>query len=292
MSPLLQSDLPKEQYLVEANAGRVTRTYWSPNRLEFELDLARPALLRVNQNWHPGWKSNLGEVRSHEGLLTVTLPKGSYKLWLRFLPRSALFGFAISLIALAALVALIVNRKRLAWIASLIVAPLLFSASFIFYTEPLPEAPEPRNADGTRIAIDALPENARRLRVEFDLPVVLEGVEIPRKTDHAGVSHFALYFRVQGPVPRTLGVSVHLASNKRRNRNADHQVIGGTFYLSEAPRGVLLRDAFSRYLQSKPDERWKIYLSLWHASGDRKRVPIRSAKGVQIEKNRVLVGSF
>jgi hypothetical protein len=292
MSPWLRSDLPEEEYLTDATAGQVTRTFWSPNRLEFDIDLARPAVLHINQNWHPGWKSNLGEVRSREGLLTVELPKGCHQLRLRFLPRSALFGFAISLIALAALIALTVDRKRLAWVLSLIIAPLLFAASFIFYAEPLPAATAPRNADGTLIITDALPTTARRLRVQFELPVVLEGVEIPRAADRSGLSHFALYFRVQGPVPRTLGVSVHFVSNKRRTHNADHQVIGSTLYLSEAPRGVLLRDAFSRNLQSKPGERWKMYISLWHASGDRKRVRIRSAEGVQTNNDRALVGAF
>jgi len=292
MSPLLRSDLPQEAYLTDATAGQVTQIFWSPNRIQFELNLAKATVLRVNQNWHPGWKSNLGRVHSQEGLLAVELPKGHYRLSLHFLPRSAQFGFAISLIALAALVVLTTNRKRLAWILSLIIAPLVFATSFILYDEPLPAAPEPRNADGTLIVTDELPASAKRLRVQFELPVVLEGVEIPRAVDRYGVSHLVLYFRVQGPVPRSLGVSVHLMSNKKRANNADHRVIGGTLYLSEAPRGVLIRDAFSRYLQSKSDERWKIYVSLWYAAGDRKRVRIRSAEGVQTHDDRALVGEF
>jgi hypothetical protein len=221
--------------------------------------------------------------------LAVDLPAGTYILSLRFLPRSALFGFGVSLVALVALLALAANRSRLAFGLSMAVAPLLFVSSLFFYDEPWPEAPPPRNADGTLIHTAELPPTARSFLAQFDLPILIEGADIPLKPDRVGISHLALYLRVLGHLPHDLGISVHFYSNKKHARNADHRVIGGSLYLNSAPRGVLLRDAFSINLKSEPGERWKVFVSLWHASGNRLRVPIRSVSGVLQYKDQVVL---
>ena len=56
-------------------------------RIDLEVELSRPARVYVNQNWHPGWRSNVGEAVSDEGLLAVDLPAGTHEVSLRFLPR-------------------------------------------------------------------------------------------------------------------------------------------------------------------------------------------------------------
>ncbi|MBX5481945.1 MAG: hypothetical protein IRZ16_08935, partial [Myxococcaceae bacterium] len=105
MSRKLRGDLPAEEFILEPGAGTATRTAWSPNRIDVALSLTRDATLVVNQNWHPGWKSDVGEVFSDEGRLAVKVPASAKKVTLWFLPRSGVGGMLVSAWAFAGLVA-------------------------------------------------------------------------------------------------------------------------------------------------------------------------------------------
>jgi hypothetical protein len=87
-------------------------------------------------------------------------------------------------------------------------------------------------------------------------------------------------------------VRVELESNLGRRQRIDHDVIGASVYLENAPRNVLLRDAFALALGSRPGERWKLFVSLWQASGDHSRVPVRSAPPGARQGERILVAEF
>ncbi|HTJ81962.1 MAG TPA: hypothetical protein VL400_09555, partial [Polyangiaceae bacterium] len=102
-SPLLRGDLPNEEYLAEADAGAVKRTFWSPNRIELDVNVSRDTRVLINQNWHPGWHANIGNVVSSTGLLAVDVPQGHHQLVVRFRPRAAIGGAMVSLVSLAVL---------------------------------------------------------------------------------------------------------------------------------------------------------------------------------------------
>jgi hypothetical protein len=287
MSPHLRSDLAQEEYLADADAGTVTRTHFSPNKLELAVTAKRATRVLINQNYHPGWKTNLGKVVSHEGLLAVDVPAGEHALTLTFRPRSFVFGVLVSLSALAAALAFWRGRPRhtLMLVGT---SALSFASSFLLYEEPLPAPNAPTNADGSPALVHELPAEAQRLRARFALPVTLEGVIPPGPPQEGGHSQFVLFFRVHGPVPRSVGVSVHFESNQGRARRADHDVIAASMFLADAPQGVLLRDAHHVDLKTRPGETWKMYVSLWHAAGDRTRVAVAEAD-VPVHNDRVLV---
>jgi hypothetical protein len=101
-SPRLAPDLPAEEYLADAGAGQVHRALWSPNRIDLDVALERPATLLVNQNWASGWRSSAGVVRSHEGLLAVDLPAGQRRVTLTMWPPLCTAGLLAMLLALGA----------------------------------------------------------------------------------------------------------------------------------------------------------------------------------------------
>jgi hypothetical protein len=100
-SPKLRGDLEREAWL--APAGVLEERHWSPNALGFHVRVDRPTRLVINQNYHRGWKANVGAVVSDEGLLAVDLPAGESDVTLKFLPRSAIGGLITSALALLAL---------------------------------------------------------------------------------------------------------------------------------------------------------------------------------------------
>lgn len=101
-SPALKPDLAAEEYLADPGAGQLRRLAWSPNRIELEADLLRPATVLVNQNYVEGWRSSRGRVRSADGLVAVDLPAGKTRLTLRVWPPLCTWGLAAMAVALAA----------------------------------------------------------------------------------------------------------------------------------------------------------------------------------------------
>ena len=298
MSDRLRGDLPQEEYLEEPTAGTARRVEWTPNRVEVDVAAARPAVLLVNQNWHPGWKASVGEVVSRDGLLGVALPEGEHRVVLRFLPRSGLGGAAVSALAWVGL-AFVAWRLRARGgrlgAEALMVASVPLVAWAVLLTawrEPVAR-PVPRNADGSLLQVASLPPEARRLDVRFDAPVELLAAEVPSSPDAEGFVHMALYWRVTGKVPRSAGVFVHLSGPEGSQRkSADHAVLGGTFFISEAPRNTLLRDAFAVSTKDWEAGEWKVLVGLWHASGDGSRIGGRGPDGKPLTDSRVEAAAF
>ncbi len=117
-SPLLRGDLAAEEYLVEEDVGHVLRRSWSPHHIELQVDLTKPATLRVNQNFHRGWRASRGRVFSDQGLLAISLPAGHYRLDVEHRDPLVWLGVAVSLATLLALLglggrhALLVSQQR------------------------------------------------------------------------------------------------------------------------------------------------------------------------------------
>jgi hypothetical protein len=307
-SPELRGDLPKEEYLADASAGTVDRVSWSPNRIELRAQLQRPAVVRINQNWHPGWHSSAGSVVSENGLLAVALPAGEHAFSLRFRPRSVLGGLLVSLVSLVALLIFARStrsaghgaprpRRGAPWPAqgrrlALLLAPLAaWGLSRVALTEPPMPAPVLRNANEAPMVVAALPPGATALPVEFGVPVRLEGALVPTRADARDQWSLELFFRVVGRVPKSVGVFIHLEGPDGQAILMDHDVIASSVYFSGAPRDVILRDATSLALPPGPGL-WRVYAGLWHMTGNQSRVKVRSAPGVTVDDDRVLVGTI
>jgi hypothetical protein len=301
-SERLRGDLPREEYLAEPAAGRVVRKSWSPNRLELSVHLTRPARLLVNQNYHPGWRANVGKVVSDHGLLAVELPQGEHLLTLSFRPRSATGGLTTSILALAALLVLCrrISRRGARWggsdgrpVVLLAISPLL-AVPLAWWL--VPEPPLPRvtllNPNRTPVLVPRLPEGVHPVHAAFAVPVRIEGVRLPEHLDADGVASFELYWRVAGEVPRDVGIFVHLMPQAGNGINADHELVGASLFFKDAPRGKLLRDAFSVDMTRAPRGPWQMYVGLWHASGSGERVPIEPGASVPVRDDRALVATF
>jgi hypothetical protein len=159
-------------------------------------------------------------------------------------------------------------------------------------SEPLPVPAPPTNSDGSPVLLQRLPREAQPLHVQFSLPVTLEGVVPPGAPDDSGHSSFALFWRVSGPLPRDVGVSVLFASSKNQRKTVEYEVAASSMFFADAPRGQLLRDLNHVQLRTRPGETWKMYVALFHISGDKSRVPIRSGGGRELHKNRVVASDF
>ncbi len=294
MSGRLRGDLPQEEYLEEPAAGSARRVEWTPNRVEVDVEAARAAVLLVNQNWHPGWKASVGEVVSRDGLLGVSLPPGQHRVVLRFLPRSGLGGAAVSALAWAGLAFLAWRRRTLGPVAVGVAAVPLVAWAVLAVTPGEPVArPVHINPEGSRMEVASPPPEARPVGVRFDVPVELVAAEVSPAPDAEGLVRMALYWRVTGPVPRSVGIFVHLPGPEgSKRKHADHEVVGGTFFFSDAPRHTVLRDAFWVSTKDYEAGAWQVLVGLWHAGGDNSRVGARDAGGKQLPEDRVSVGTF
>lgn len=297
MSAKLRGDLSAEEYLEEPDAGTAKRVEWTPNRVSVDVEATRPTVLLVNQNWHPGWKSSQGEVVSRDGLLGVRVPEGRHQVVLSFLPRSGIGGGLVSGLAWAGLAFLVWRQRRghaLRWPVAINVFIVPIATWFVLaiaWREPVAKA-EPRNADGSPLTVPELPPQARAVDTRFEVPVELVGAEVPAEPDAEGILPLVLHWRTSAPVPRSVGIFVHVVSAEGQRMGSDHAVVGGTWFFADAPRHTLLRDAFSLSTRGWRPGEWKVLVGLWHAGGDQSRVNVVEPSGQPVSEGRVYVGTF
>lgn len=301
-SPLLRADLQQEEYLVDPSDGSVKRTAWSPNRIDLEANLADSARLRVNQNWHPGWRSNLGSVVNDHGLLAVDLPSGRHDLTLRFLPRSAIAGLLGSLAAALALAHMLFRHRSKPLSGRTGGRHLLFSLSpfvliglvHLLIPQPAMEPPSPLTPTGDVVVTDSLPSGVTPINVEFSPGVTLLGAKVSPDVVEVGQDlTVELVWQVGDEVPKSAGVFVHVVGESGGFFGLDHTRLSGAFELAAAPRKKVLRDVVvHRIPPSLAKKRWVVWAGVWRALGDGTRLPISSAGDGQIDGDRVQVGSF
>jgi hypothetical protein len=245
MSPHLRGDLQSEEYLASSGDGSVARKHWSPNAIDLDVELARPAEVRVNQNYHPGWRSNLGVVHDADGLLAVSLPAGRHRLALRFRPRSALAGAAASLLALLLVTAFWIrgHHRPRTLVAASFLPVALAGGMYLAISERAPSRPVPRAPSGEAVTVPSPPPEAKAIGARFG-SVILEAARVPPKEAWApdAITSLELDWRVTGAVPRHLGVVLQVESGGKDVLTLDHQLISATLDLAEAPRGQTLRD--------------------------------------------------
>ena len=115
------------------------------------------------------------------GLLGVDVPQGKTSLTLRFLPREAWGGLAITFASLTALGYFCRKKARHAppaprEIALAFAAPLVpFLAVVSLVHEAKPPPLEMKTPSGEEMVLDSLPPEAQKLGVRFDGGVTLEG---------------------------------------------------------------------------------------------------------------------
>jgi hypothetical protein len=98
-----------EVYL-EGGAGTVTTESWSPNRLRYALDLRKPAILVVNQNYYSSWRAQDGrKVTNRNGLISVEVGPHDRFVELRYRRTSFAVGLVVSAICWIALAAVAIR---------------------------------------------------------------------------------------------------------------------------------------------------------------------------------------
>jgi hypothetical protein len=312
-STLLRADLPAEEYLAPdaADAGTVKRLAWSPTKITLSADVSRPARVLVNQNWAPGWHATVGKVVSHEGLLAVDMPAGAHELALTFQPWSTLGGATVTLVSLLALVWISVRARRHGEIFSrrhLVVTTLLVLVPWLvagaaYASSPDDKWPPPplTNPNGSPAIV---PEGdghvATPLGAAFSLPLRVEEGRVTGPDEHQSVL-VDVYFRRLAKMPKSTTMFVHLERRKEEPPaakdqedffNADHQVVGGSFYLADAPEGALVHDAFGVRLEKAAPGTWDVWIAFGHVSGRKGRSLVTSPGAATVSEHRVRVGTF
>jgi hypothetical protein len=307
-SPLLSADLEHEEYLVDAQAGRLVERAWSPNTIALSADLERPATVRVNQNFHPGWRisSDRGAAlvtKNDEGLLAVDLPAGKTDFVLRFRPRSALSGAAASIVALVVGLWIVRERRRRGdrvrgaqWRA-LALAVVLPGAAFALVHAGIDErAPEivPRAPTGEPVIADALPEGARAMHVRFGAGISLEGVRIAKpEIGPDDTQYIELDWKTEPGAERGLGIFMHLAPSEGIEQRGDHVLLSSTLDLEDAPPGKILRDVVPLSIgEEARNKKWTVWVGLWRARRDGSRVKVSEVVGGEVADDRVNVGRY
>jgi hypothetical protein len=300
-SPLLRGDLENEEWLDDASAGTLVERAWSPDRIDLDADLARPATVLVNQNWHSGWRASIGEVESQHGLLGVAMPAGKNTLTLSFAPKSATGGGWTSFAALLAFALLAWRARRhptvgvrdLPWAAAVLLPAL--PAALVAATVHERKITEPPLAmDGRSIVVDEVDEGTARIDARFASGVVLEAAILSDTSPRRGSDlTLELDWRRDEQVEKGLGVFVHISPSSGDTLAGDHVLLSGVLDLADAPPGKTLRDVLPLWV---PDDArgktWKVWVGLWRVRSGGERVPVTARGNAKVDADRVLAASY
>lgn len=303
-SPLLRGDLPAEEYLVEPDAGQVRRTSWSPNRIDLDVTLERPARVRINQNWHGGWRANVGTVVSEDGLLALDLPAGHHQVRVRFLPRSTIAGALGSIAAFAATAWLLrrwrgpgaapSGRRQLGEAFGVALAPWLVTGAAWLA---IPEVSIPygtvRGPLGNLIVTTEAPAGSVPLDTRFAENVVLRAARIDKANPKPGETiSIELFWERTGSIKEPAAIFVHVVGPGGAY-NLDHDTVSATLSLSKLPKGRLARDLFTWTVPpSLQPGTYVVRTGLWHPGPAGGRIPVADAGRTVAEDNHVQAVSF
>ena len=300
-SPLLRGDLQSEEQVQPPDAGTLTERSWSPNAIDLDVDLTKPATVAVNQNWHSGWRANVGEIHSDRGLLTVAMPAGKQTLSLRFTPKSATGGAATTLVALAALALFMwrsrrprAGRREALVLAGAALAPLLPAVAIgALVHEPRFVEP-PIAMDGRPVIVDAPGPGMTRLDARFDSGVVLEAASISSSSPGAGTDLvLELDWRRDVKLEKGLGIFMHISPSSGDGMNGDHVLLSSVLDLEDAPPDKTLRDVMPLWVpEDSRGKKWKVWVGLWRVRRGGERVKVTGPGQASIDQDRVLAASY
>lgn len=314
-STLLRGDLPAEEYLApgSTDAGTVKRVSWTPNRITVHADVTRSARILVNQNWAPGWHASSGTVVSHDGLIGVDIPAGSRDVDIYFRPWSTIGGAAGTTTALLALVFLLWRarrrgdlfspRQRMITTAAVLLPWVVAGAAFASSPDPKWPAPKMTNANGSPALVEVENEAhvpAAPIGVSFGQPLRVEAGRIIGPDERRNIT-VETYLRRTGSIPRSTTMFMHVERRKgeppaQKDReefyNVDHQVVGGSFYVSDAPEGRLVHDAVGVHVEKAASGVWDVWVSFGHVSGTKGQYMLVDAGTATVQKDQVRIGTF
>lgn len=114
-SPYLRGDLAHDEYGAPETDTTVERISWSPHRIVLRVKSTGPGRFLVNQNHARAWKTDVGEVGSDGGLISVKVPAGEHVVTLTYSDWKIWLGALLSVATLAAIgrAAVPVIRRRL-----------------------------------------------------------------------------------------------------------------------------------------------------------------------------------
>jgi len=75
-------------------------TSFSPNKLTIKVNIEKPTLLVINQNYLPGWKAKGKTVGSYNGLIAAEVTENDKEVNFYYLPNSFIIGLIVSIITL------------------------------------------------------------------------------------------------------------------------------------------------------------------------------------------------
>lgn len=300
MSRHLRGDLAQEEYIVPErdgrNAGKVQRLSWSPNAIRLKVIAQQPVRIAINQNYHPGWRAEGGEVESWDGLLSVRVPAGESQVVVRFRPRSGIGGLGLTLLSVltGALWALRPRRSVRRDLALAGLAPALWLVLMMSWPEARWTALEPTTPDGKPVYVPSLPVDAVPMHITFDAPIQLEGARLGQVEMHDGGRQLDidLYVRRTGKLSPSLGLFVFLRPRGKRSEHGDHNTISGIVYMPRLREGVLAHDAFRVAIPEDSIGTWEVRVGFWNEHGDHVRRKVRKSQGAKIIENAVVIGQF
>lgn len=84
-SPGVRGDLPQEEYPApESRDVTVERVRWSPNEIVLHVRAPAGGRFLVNQNHNDAWHTDVGELSSDGGLISVRVPPGDHRVTLYY----------------------------------------------------------------------------------------------------------------------------------------------------------------------------------------------------------------
>jgi hypothetical protein len=301
MSRRLRGDLKREEYVIPepggAVNGQVQRLAWSPNEISLRVSAERPVRVAINQNYHPGWRAEGGQVESWDGLLSVRVPAGESRVVVRFSPRSGIGGLCVTLLSLIA-GALWTRRgqprnlRRDVVLAGL--GPSLWLSLMLLWPEQPWRPLEPSTADLAPVYVPALPMDAIPMEVSFDVPIKLEGARLSPIGMRDGRRHIDidLYLRRTGKLSPNLGLFVFLRPRGKRSEHGDHSTVSGVVYLPRLRLGQLARDAFRVAVPDNSIGTWEVRVGFWNEYSDGARRSVLQSRGVKVIDNTAVIGHF
>lgn len=110
-SRALRGDLPQEEYFVRGE-GTVRRLGWSPHRIDLEVTSARGGIVAVNQNAHRGFRTDVGRIVPHQGLVAIEVPPGTHRVRLVHFDPLVYGGLVVSVTSLLGMILLFLRGER------------------------------------------------------------------------------------------------------------------------------------------------------------------------------------
>jgi hypothetical protein len=249
-------------------------------------------------------------VVSHQGVLAIDLPAGDYEVELSFLPWSTVGGFTTTLVALMALVVLMwrFRHRFVTWSRADVTVTLLMTClPWLVATAAYAASPDDKwpaapltNPDNSPAVVERLPPGASRLDTSLVLPIEVAGSNMS-PLDEVQNATIEVYLRRMGKIPRATSMFVHVLrasgepdapEGRDAFFNLDHQVVGGSFFLSDAPLNVTVRDAFGVNLTKAASGTWDVWIGFGDVSGKRGRVPVVHPGAAVVRDGLIKIRTF